>query len=109
MNTLIPIIVCTLVAITFFFIGKSFAKVIKPTSKGHDEFSIINNERIAAKELGINIETVNERKKVLLKREKHGRTGVFLKRSIEIDETTEDVLKKLANKKSIVRKKLYKR
>ncbi len=83
--------------------------LIKPTSKGHDELSIINNERIAAKELGINIETVNERKKVLLKREKHGRTGVFLKRSIEIDESTEDVLKKLANKKSIVRKKLYKR
>lgn len=83
--------------------------LIKPTSKGHDEFSIINNERTAAKELGINIETVNERKKVLLKREKHGRTGVFLKRSIEINESTEDVLKKLANKKSIVRKKLYKR
>ena len=83
--------------------------LIKPTSKGHNEFSIINNERMAAKELGINIETVNERKKVLLKREKHGRTGVFLKRSIEMGESTEDVLKKLANKKSIVRKKLYKR
>ena len=83
--------------------------LIKPTSKGHDEFSIINNERNAAKVLGINIETVNERIKVLLKREKHGRTGVFLKRSIEIDESTEDVLKKLANKKSIIRKKLYKR
>ena len=83
--------------------------LIKPTSKGHDEFSIINNECIAAKELGINVETVNERKKVLLKREKHGRTGVFLKKSIELDESTEDVLKKLANKRSIVRKKLYKR
>jgi len=83
--------------------------LIKPTSKGHDEFSIINNERIAAKVLGINIETVNERIKVLLKREKHGRTGVFLKKSIEMDKSTEDVLKKLANKKSIVRKKLYKR
>jgi len=83
--------------------------LIKPTSKGHDEFSIINNERNAAKVLGINIETVNERIKVLLKREKHGRTGVFLKKSIEMDESTEDVLKKLANKKSIIRKKLYKR
>jgi len=59
--------------------------------------------------LGVSIDLINERIKVLLKREKFGKTGVFLKRSIEMNETTEDVLKKLANKKSIVRKKLLQR
>jgi len=83
--------------------------LIKPNPMGHDEISIINNEAMAAKELGINIETLKERKKVLLKREKHGRTGVFLKREIEMNETTEEVLKKLSNTKAIIRKKLYQR
>ncbi len=82
---------------------------IQPISDGHEEYSIIGNENLAAKQLNISIDLINERKKVLLKREKFGKTGVFLKRSIEIYETTEDVLKKLANKKSIVRKKLFQR
>ena len=83
--------------------------LIKPTPKGHEEISIIDNEAIAAKEIGIRIKTVMERKKVLLKREKYGRTGVFLKRIIDFDETTEEVLKQLADRKSIIRKKLYRK
>ena len=81
--------------------------LIRPTPEGHDELSIIDNEHIAAKEVGISIETVNERKKVLLRREKHGRTGVFLKKELEMDESTEDVMKKLANRYSIIRKKMF--
>ncbi|MFX1387228.1 MAG: nucleotidyltransferase domain-containing protein [Promethearchaeota archaeon] len=80
--------------------------LIKPNPQGHEEFSIIGNEANAAKEVGISIDTLNERKKVLLRREKYGRTGVFLKKQIQINETTEQVLKKLADKKSIIRKKL---
>ena len=83
--------------------------LIQPNSDGHEEYSIIGNENLVAKQLNVSIDLINERKKVLLKREKFGKTGVFLKRSIEIYETTEDVLKKLANKKSIVRKKLLQR
>ena len=83
--------------------------LIQPLSDGHEEYSIIGNEYLAAKQLGVSIDLINERIKVLLKREKFGKTGVFLKRSIEMNETTEDVLKKLANKKSIVRKKLLQR
>ncbi len=81
--------------------------LIKPTLRGHEEFSVINNEVLAVKEVGISIETINERKKVLLRREKHGKTGVFLKRQLDIHESTEIVLKKLANNKSIVRKKIF--
>jgi predicted nucleotidyltransferase len=81
--------------------------LIKPTPYGHEEYSIIHNESVVAKELGISLKTLNERIKVLLRREKHGRTGVLLKRQIEINETVELVLKQLASKKSIIRKKLY--
>ena len=82
--------------------------LVKPTPKGHEEISIIGNEARAAKEVGVTIDTLNERIKVLLRREKHGRTGVFLKRKLQINETTEEALKKLAKKKSIIRKKLFK-
>ena len=83
--------------------------LIQPNVSGHEEYSIIGNEHLAAKQLNVGIDLINERKKVLLKREKFGKTGVFLKRPIEMYETTEDVLKKLANNKSIVRKKLFQR
>jgi len=81
--------------------------LIKPNPNGHKEISVIGNEANVAKEVGISIDTVNERKKVLLRREKFGRTGVFLKRQLQINETTEEVLKQLADKKSIIRKKLF--
>ncbi|MFX1259159.1 MAG: nucleotidyltransferase domain-containing protein [Promethearchaeota archaeon] len=83
--------------------------LIKPNLMGHEEYSIINNEHIAAKEIGISINTILEREKVLLKREKRGRTGVFLKRELSINESPEEVLKKIANKNSILRRKLCKR
>ncbi len=83
--------------------------LIQPISDGHEEYSIIGNENLAAKQLNVSINLINERKKVLLKREKFGKTGVFLKRPIAIRETTELVLKKLSNKYSIVRKKLLQR
>jgi len=80
---------------------------IKPTSNGHEELSLIGNEHLAAKEIGISINSVNERVKVLLRREKHGRTGVFFKKQMDASESTEEALKKLADKHSLVRKKLY--
>ncbi len=81
--------------------------LIKPTLEGHEEYSIIGNEHLAAKQVNVSIDLINERKRVLLKREKHGRTGVFLKRLLDLNESTEVVLKKLANEKSFVRKKLF--
>lgn len=83
--------------------------LIKPTSNGHEELSIINNEHIAAKEVNVSIDTIIERRNVHLKREKYGKTGVFLKQPIEIHESTEAVLKRLARKKSVIRKKLHQR
>ncbi|MFX1239276.1 MAG: nucleotidyltransferase domain-containing protein [Promethearchaeota archaeon] len=82
---------------------------IRPTAKGHEEKSIIDNEHIIARELGINIKTINQRKKILLKREKQGRSGVFFKHRIEKDEITEEVLNRLSRRHSLIRKKLYRR
>ncbi|MHA1149290.1 MAG: nucleotidyltransferase domain-containing protein [Promethearchaeota archaeon] len=81
---------------------------IKPNDKGHEEMSVIGNESIVAKEIGIPISIIKERKAVLLKREKFGKTGVFLKRNLNFNETTEEVLRSLAKSKSIIRKKLVK-
>jgi predicted nucleotidyltransferase len=82
--------------------------LIKPNLNGYEEISIIGNESFAAKEVGISIDIVNERKRILLKREKYGKTGVFLKRKLHLQESTEEVLKTLAKEKSIIRKKLFK-
>jgi len=82
--------------------------LIVPNLEGYEESSIIGNEAFAAKKVGVSIDTINERIRVLLRREKHGKTGVFLKRKLQMDESTEEVLKELAKKKSIVRKKLLK-
>ncbi|MHA1758507.1 MAG: nucleotidyltransferase domain-containing protein [Promethearchaeota archaeon] len=82
---------------------------IKPTKKGHIEYSLIGNESIVAKEIGIDIKTILEREKVLLKREKYGRTGVYLKKKIAPEEPFEKVLKELIKSKSIVREKMLKR
>ena len=79
-----------------------------PHAEGHDESSIIGNEAFAAKEVGVSINFINERIRVLLRREKYGKTGVFLKRELQMNESTEEVLKLLAKNKSIVRKKLLK-
>lgn len=80
--------------------------LIIPNSEGYEESSIIGNEAFAAKKVGVSINTVNERIRVLLRREKYGKTGVFLKRKLQMDESTEEILKELAKRKSIVRKKL---
>ena len=82
--------------------------LIKPNQYGHEETSIIGNEALAAKQVGVSIKTVNERIKVLLRREKYGRTGVYLKRILQLNESTEEAIKQLAKKKTIVRKKLLK-
>jgi hypothetical protein len=79
---------------------------VKPTSKGHKEYSIFNREHLIAKKLKISMDTINERKNVLLRREKYGRTGVFLKKELSRNETPYEVLNKIARKNSIVRKKI---
>jgi hypothetical protein len=82
--------------------------LIEPTQKGHVESSIIGQEAHVAKLLGISAETVLDRVHTLLKRDEVGRTGVFIKRELVDNETFEMMLKKLAECKPAVRRRIKK-
>lgn len=81
--------------------------LIEPTAKGHIENSIIGREEETARLLGVSIETVRERVRILLRREKIGRTGIFVDRELYPDETFELALKRLAEQNPAVRRRVY--
>lgn len=83
--------------------------LIIPTEQGHIEQSIIGIEEEVSKLLGVSLDIVKERKYVLLRRDAIGRTGVFLKVSVPIEESFEKVLKELADRNPAIRKILQER
>ena len=80
--------------------------LIEPAEKGHVESSIIGREEEAARCLGVSAETVLDRVHVLLKRDEVGRTGVFMKRELDSDETFEMALKRLVDENPAVRRRM---
>jgi len=80
--------------------------LIEPTEKGHRESTIVGREEEVAKLLGISTETVLDRVHALLRRDKIGRTGVFIERELLDSETFEMVLKNLADQNPAVRRRL---
>ena len=80
--------------------------LIEPTEKGHRESTIVGREEEVAKLLGISTETVLDRVHALLRRDKIGRTGVFIERELSDSETFEMVLKNLADQNPAVRRRL---
>jgi len=80
--------------------------LIEPTRKGHMESTIVGREETAAKLLNVSIATVLDRVHALLRRDKVGRTGVFIERELGQDETFELVLKQLADENPAVRRRL---
>jgi predicted nucleotidyltransferase len=80
--------------------------LIEPTEKGHVESSIIGREESVAKRLGVSAETVLDRVHALLKRDEVGRTGVFIKKQLDSNETFEMAMKKLADKNPAVRRRI---
>ncbi len=70
--------------------------LVEPTSEGHTETRITrDNASSAAKLLDITIDTIYERIRVLERRDKVGRTGIFLKRSLGPDESFSEVLRQI--------------
>jgi uncharacterized protein len=63
--------------------------LIEPTAKGNLETNILGQEEQAAKRLGVAVETVQDRVHTLLKRDAVGRTGVFIKKELDAEETFE--------------------
>ena len=84
-------------------------KLIIPTQTGHIELPVVGREAETASILGISVETVNERVRVLTRRDEIGRTGVFLKISLREDETPESVLREVASKNPMLRRVLRER
>ena len=80
--------------------------LIEPTPEGHIESSLVGREEEVASLLGISLNTVYDRVHALLRRDKIGRTGVFIERELLNDETFEMVLKKLADQNPAVRRRL---
>jgi len=80
--------------------------LIEPTERGHVESTVVGREDSVASLLGVSVETVLDRVHALLRRDEVGRTGVFLERELSPSETFEMVLKKLADEKPEVRRRL---
>ncbi len=78
--------------------------LIEPTAEGHVESTIVDKEETAAHLLHISVDTVLDRVHALLRRDRIGRTGVFIKRELSSDETFEMVLKNLADQNPAVRR-----
>jgi predicted nucleotidyltransferase len=80
--------------------------LIVPTEEGHVESSVVGREEEVAKLLGISPETVNDRVRALLRRADVGRTGVFIEITLSSEETFEMAVKRLAETKPEVRRRL---
>jgi predicted nucleotidyltransferase len=80
--------------------------LIQPTPTGHHALSIIESPQIAAQSIGISNQIVEERIRVLTRRDKIGRTGVFLNQVIPPDSNCEEFLHELAKKNSFIRRRM---
>lgn len=83
--------------------------LIEPTPKGHIESPIQGREAEVASIVGISMDIVNERVRVLKRREEIGRTGIVLSVNLGDGEVFEEVLKRLAESNPIVRRRLMKK
>jgi len=80
--------------------------LIEPVGDGHIETHVKGREEEVATLLKIDARTIRDRVRALSRRNKIGRTGVFLKREIAPDETFELVLKRLSDSIPAVRRKV---
>ena len=80
--------------------------LIEPTNTGHTETLVQGMEGIVARKLGVDIRIVNERVRALKRREKVGRTGVFIKRGLGPDESFSSVFQELIRSKPALRRRL---
>lgn len=80
--------------------------LIKPTRRGHLEESVLGREAEVARLLGISIDTVEERVRVLSRRDRVGRTGVFINLELAPEESVEEAVKRLASRNPAFRRNL---
>ena len=78
--------------------------LIEPISYGHIEYSIIGYEAEAARKLGVSPSIIRERVSILTRRNKIGRTGLFVSYDVPHNEQIEEAIEKLAVKNKIFRR-----
>jgi predicted nucleotidyltransferase len=83
-------------------------KLIEPTENGHIESSIQGFEGSVAKKLGVDLRIVQERIRTLRRRERVGRTGVYLKRELGPEESFSNVFRELTLKRPALRRRMRK-
>jgi predicted nucleotidyltransferase len=80
--------------------------LIEPTARGHIARGIVGREEEIANLLGVSLQTVLDRVHALLRRDEIGRTGVFIEKELHSGETFELALKRLAESRPEVRRRL---
>ncbi|MHA2602564.1 MAG: nucleotidyltransferase domain-containing protein [Candidatus Thorarchaeota archaeon SMTZ1-83] len=83
--------------------------LIEPTDDGHVEHGVIGYEHMIAKKLGVSPGIVQERVRVLTRRDTVGRTGVYLTRVLSEDESFEVVAKNLKDSDPAIRRTIGRR
>jgi predicted nucleotidyltransferase len=79
--------------------------LIQPTPEGHTETPIQGIEGTVAKTLGIGTAAVQDRVRTLRRRQKIGRTGVYLKHTLTPEESFGDTYQQLARTRPALRRR----
>ena len=83
--------------------------LIEPMEVGHMELGVIGREKEVAKRLNVSIGIAQERVRVLTRRDSVGRTGVYLTRALNDDESFEEVAKNLQDSDPALRRTMQRR
>ncbi|ABL78053.1 nucleotidyltransferase domain-containing protein [Thermofilum pendens] len=83
-----------------------FLRFIEPTEDGHVEWSILGREEEVARRLGISLGTVLEREAMRMKRWARGKSGFLVHECLDPRLSPEDLLRRLATRNQLLRKKL---
>jgi hypothetical protein len=81
--------------------------LIQPVEDGHIEIPLLEIDEVElSKILGVGLEIIKERKRVLERRRETGRTGIFLNQTVPDDESFESLLDRIAKKNPAVRRRI---
>lgn len=80
--------------------------LIVPTEDGHQEMSILGIPQQMIQQYNLSQEIIDERKRVLQRRDKVGRTGVFLNEPVDPQLGFEGTLKQIIDRNSLVRNRV---
>lgn len=83
--------------------------LIEPTEKGHFESQVVGRESEVARILGVSPDIVKERVRVLTRRDKVGRTGIFMVVPLGEEEQFEEAMKRIVESNPAVRREYHSR